>query len=99
MSRDLGIPVVPAVARRLEGMNELLREIFLMVQGETVTRPPELSMQVPGLKEGLEKLTRLVQQTFPALPNAQWIALRLLEGDTSIAEAIRSGEIEKLQSV
>ncbi|MCA2005345.1 MAG: iron transporter FeoB, partial [Ignavibacterium sp.] len=30
---------------------------------------------------------------FPNLPNARWVALRLLEGDQNIIDAVRSGEL------
>ena len=31
------------------------------------------------------------------LPNARWVALRLLDGDHSIAEALRQGELGDLR--
>jgi len=33
---------------------------------------------------------------FPDLPNARWVALRLLDGDDAIACAVRSGELSAL---
>ena len=33
------------------------------------------------------------------IPNATWIALRLLEGDQSIIEAVRTGEIGNIKLV
>jgi hypothetical protein len=34
---------------------------------------------------------------YPGLPNLRWVALRLLEGDQSIIESIRSGDLGNLK--
>jgi ferrous iron transport protein B len=36
---------------------------------------------------------------FPALPNVKWVALRLLEGDQSIIDSIKNGELGKIYSI
>ncbi|MDP3582729.1 MAG: hypothetical protein Q8S39_12410 [Ignavibacteria bacterium] len=36
---------------------------------------------------------------FPNLANTRWIALRLLEGDQRVIDAVRSGEIGSLTPV
>jgi len=37
-----------------------------------------------------------VQAAFPGLPNARWVALRLLDGDERIAQAVARGELGEL---
>jgi hypothetical protein len=34
-----------------------------------------------------------LKSAFPQLPNARWVAMRLLGGDDSITEALRRGEL------
>ena len=41
--------------------------------------------------------TNEIKLEFPDVPNARWVALRLLEGDQSIIDAIRSGELGNLK--
>ncbi len=36
------------------------------------------------------------RQLYPGLPNARWVALRLLDGDEEIIEALRKGELGDL---
>ena len=36
---------------------------------------------------------------YPDLPNPRWVALRLLDGDDEIAEAVESGEIGSIVQV
>ncbi len=44
----------------------------------------------------VKKLVAQLETAFPNLPNARWVALRLLNGDERIAEAVRKGEIGDL---
>lgn len=44
----------------------------------------------------MDELTAQLATAFPGLPNARWVALRLLDGDESIIRAVRSGELGEL---
>ena len=39
------------------------------------------------------ELSREIEKEFPDIPNSRWIALRLLEGDGRIVEALKNGEL------
>ena len=95
LARDLGVPVVPAVARRSEGIPELLQAVADVAEGRVACKPFHIHPP-PGLRTALDQVTGEVQGAFPGLPNARWVALRLLEGDPRIVEAVRSGEIADL---
>jgi ferrous iron transport protein B len=97
LARDLGVPVVPAAARRGDGLPELLEVISEMVAGKITTRPRRMQSEPPELKQPLDQLTAAVQSAVPGLPNARWVAMRLLEGDERIAEALRTGELGDLR--
>lgn len=96
LARDLGVPVVPTVARRGEGIDQLLREVHAMASGETRTKPRKLRVEVPGLRDAVDELVAMLEERFPGIPHAPWIALRLLEGDRRIADAVSSGELGDL---
>jgi ferrous iron transport protein B len=93
LARDLGIPVVPCSARSGEGIPELIREISLMAAREDNPQPRRLPLEIPGLRLALNQMETQLLETFPNLPQPRWVALRLLEGDREIMEAVRSGEI------
>ncbi len=95
LARDLGVPVVPAVARRSQGIPELLQAVAEVATGRASCKPHRIEPP-PGLKVAVEELMAEVSAAFPGLPNARWVALRLLEGDPRIVEAVRSGEIADL---
>lgn len=96
LARALGVPVVPMAARRLQGIPELLRTIELLAEGQYVTRPHRLRHRDPQLEAALETLVKQIEQAFPGLPNARWVALRLLEGDASIEQAVRERRLGDL---
>jgi ferrous iron transport protein B len=38
----------------------------------------------------------MLEKAYPGLPNARWVALRLLDGDQRITQAVRTGELGDL---
>lgn len=97
LSKELGVPVIPAAARQGEGMNELLNIIFEVASGKYFCKPHRLKTTSRELSFAVDKLSREISKEFPNLPNTRWVALRLLEGDQSIIDAIRSGELGNLK--
>jgi Fe2+ transport system protein B len=97
LSKDLGIPVIPATARYNKGMNELLNAISEVATGKFVCKPYRIKTSTKELNFAVEKLCKMLLEQFPKLPNVKWVALRLLEGDQSIIEAIRNDELGNLE--
>ncbi len=98
LARDLGIPVVPTAARQGEGMPQLLQAIDDVATGRTVCKPHRVCSDSPALTSAISQLVALINQLYPRLPNARWVALRLLDGDDHIAEALRNGELGDLSN-
>ncbi len=98
LTRDLGVPVVPTAARQGEGMQELLKAIHDVATGQFVCKPHRIKNESPAIKRALAQLVPQLEEAFPNLPNARWVALRLLDGDQRIAEAIQNGELGDLDA-
>jgi ferrous iron transport protein B len=98
LARDLGVPVVPTAARQKEGLPELLKAIHDVATGETVCKPHRIKPASAAIKNAINELSAQIEAAFPNVPNARWVALRLLDGDQRLAEAIRSGELGNLSS-
>jgi ferrous iron transport protein B len=98
LSKSLGIPVIPASARSREGMDSLLKAIEEVATGSYRCRPHRIQNLSPKLDHAIANLSAQLELRFPGLPNLKWVALRLLEGDNSIIEAIRTGELEHIQT-
>ena len=96
LARDLGVPVVATAARSGEGLEELNRVIAEVATGTYRCRPRRVGGRSPALSEATRRLSGAVQDAFPALPNPQWVALRLLDGDRALAAAVESGSLAEL---
>jgi ferrous iron transport protein B len=97
LERELGVPVVPTVARSRDGVDLLLQRIQEVATGERTTDPVHLDRLPEPLENAVDQLVPLIQEHFVGLPNAGWVALRLLNADERVEEAIRSGEIGQLR--
>lgn len=97
LARDLGVPVVLTAARHGEGLPDLLRAIADVATGRVACRPRHLPADPPALQPALRELIAGLEAAFPGLPNARWVALRLLAGDESIIEAVRRGDLGQLR--
>ena len=96
LARDLGVPVIPTSARVRQGLPELLNAISEVAGGQFVSRPHRLKNEPPALKAALRELVAQLEATFPGLPNARWVALRLLDGDQRVIEAVARNELGDL---
>ena len=96
LERELGVPVVPAVARRKEGIDALLRAATEVAAGVRRNRPYRIESHPAAVEEAVDAIAPLVAAEFPELPSARWVALRLLNADERVTEAVRSGEIGQL---
>jgi len=92
LARDLGIPVVPTSARSKEGIPELLKTVHQVATGEIKCKPHRIKNIPKNIKNAIEKLSLEIETAYPDVPNSRWIALRLLDGDERIIEAIKTGE-------
>jgi ferrous iron transport protein B len=91
------VPVVPTAARYDEGLEELNRAITEVASGQVVCKPRRVGGQSAVLKRAVSRLAGEITRVYPKLPNPQWVALRLLDGDSEVAEAVRNGELGELQ--
>lgn len=96
LARDLNVPVVPTAARQREGLDLLLQTIAEVAAGHSVGRPHHLHNEPPELKRAITTLTTKIEKSFPGLPNARWVALRLLDNDERIIAAVKKGELGQL---
>jgi ferrous iron transport protein B len=52
-----------------------------------------LPLADPAIEAAVAALEPQILARFPQLPNARWVALRLLEGDASIMRAVADGTL------
>jgi ferrous iron transport protein B len=99
LAKELGVPVVPTSARQKVGIPKLLKAINDVATGVFVCKPHRIKSGSKPLKHAIDQLARDIERRFPGLTNARWVALRLLEGDPRIIEAVQAGELGNLQPI
>ena len=92
LSRELGIPVVKTSARSKKGLDRLLESVNLIAEGKwNIQDLPQIRMS-EGPQTAISTLIERLRMLDPDLPSAQWIAMRLLEGDGVVFQALLSGK-------
>ncbi len=97
LARELGVPVIPTSARYGKGLPILLQTISEMVQGEIKTKPHRIASIPSKIQKAIAEISKDLENDYPQLPNKRWIALRLLEGDSSIIDALKEGTLGNLE--
>jgi ferrous iron transport protein B len=97
LARDLGVPTVPTVARTKEGLHDLVATVAGVVDGSVKTKPARPTPP-PEVEQAVAELAPLINQLAPGVPNGRWIALRLLDGDHRVRQALLSGELAELEA-
>jgi ferrous iron transport protein B len=92
LSRDLGVPAVPITARTGEGLSALLSSVAEVAAGITKTKPLRVS-GTPEFQRAVSELAAMIEALAPGVPNARWLAIRILDGDARVQKAITSGEL------
>ncbi len=96
LSRRLGVPVVATSARFGKGIGELLRVIDGVATGQVPSHPIHAATTSDELAAVVAQLRPDLEQLFPGMANADWLATRLLDGDRGIVNALQSGELAQL---
>lgn len=88
LAAALGISVVPLVASRAEGVPELIAEALRLARDPGKFKParPEVGAEH---REVLAAVRALLGESIPPPYVAEWVAMKLLEGDSEVTELAR----------
>jgi Fe2+ transport system protein B len=89
LAKELGVPVVPAVARKGEGLQQLIQTVADVIKGTVKTNPHRIAIS-PHLREAVEEIVPMLMEVFPDLRNPRWVAMRLLDGDIKVRKAVET---------
>lgn len=93
LEAKLGVPVIPTVAREGHGIDEVLEAAVQVAKGKVRTNPFRIDEHASHVEATITELTGVVEDVFPDVPNGRWVALRLLNADEAVQEAVSAGEI------
>lgn len=93
LSRDLGVPVIPTSARNKEGITDLLHAIDQVATGKFVAEQKNITGITGESRKAVQDIGADLKTLDPNLPSISWIAMRLIQQDTSIQTALASGTL------
>lgn len=87
LADELGVPVVGMAARRGIGLDELKDTVLRLATGHYQPDPQPLTYS-PEVEAAVAALLPRVSPLIPNPRMARWVALRLLDGDPSVLDAM-----------
>jgi ferrous iron transport protein B len=63
-----------------------------VIEGKIATAPRRVAGN-GEFQQAVSELLPLIESVAPGLPNARWVAMRLLDGDLRVRQALESGEL------
>lgn len=97
LARTLKVPVVPMSARKREGVAALLEEVANTAAASPPNRLRPIGL-APDVARAVQEIAGHLSSAYPHLRNTPWLALRLLEGDPSVVDALREGRLGQLET-
>ena len=89
------MPPFPITARSGEGIHTLLSTVADVIEGEIVTNPKRVE-GTPEFQRAVSELVPMIEEMAPGVPNARWLAIRLLDGDSKVQQALMNGELGQI---
>ena len=92
LSSLLGVPIVPTVGNRKEGVDELLEKALNVAEWNVEINRPEIHYG-KEIEEAIETLITKLNENSINAENPRWTAIKLLENDTEVMKAFTGSEI------
>ena len=92
LSNDLGVPVVATVARKSEGLMDLMDAVAGVASREVATSPYRAEFD-GAMQSAINQLVPMIEKAYPNLPSARWVAMRLLDGDETVRRALLENKL------
>ncbi len=88
LEQRLGVPVVATIAHKKHTIKSLLNRLDEL--DSQAVPPPITTVYAPEIEDAIRVLSPILEERVGDTLNLRWLALRLLERDTSILSAIRA---------
>ena len=96
LERELGVPVVQGIAREGVGIDNLISAVHEVALGTHSGSAIRVEQHTAEVEVALDELVPVIQDAFPEVTTARWVALRLLIADEAVEGAVQSGELGQL---
>lgn len=87
LSKELGVPVIGTTARKRIGLDKLKQAVEKIAEGKVPVKPAVIHYE-PDIEEKVKNIISGLSPEICTSFNPRWLALRILEGDQTIFEAL-----------
>ncbi len=94
LSKILGVPVIPTVAIKGEGIKELLSKVIDVIEKKIELKPLKIKYG-KEIEVNIEKLENIINEKLPEICRkylSRWISIKLIEKDDDIIKKIQEYE-------
>ncbi len=88
LSSELGVPVVPIVATKNEGLKELISKIIEVKLDKTKALPKQIDYGTKAEKKIADTMTELQNHPAADKKNLRWVAIKVLEEDEAVLKSL-----------
>ena len=96
LATRLGVPVIATAARFGRGITKLIDAVKVIAHAGATVAPYHFTRSDPRLDRMLSNAATDIEKEYPGIPASRWIALRLLDGNGPMTEAVRLGDLDQL---
>jgi ferrous iron transport protein B len=93
---ELKIPIIPVVAIKGVGINQLIETMIEQIDKPTVSFKLDYGEEI---EEAIEKISKIIDSSMRKLDlrvDSRWLAIRLLEDDNDVVEQLKSRGLESV---
>ncbi|MEW6622497.1 MAG: FeoB small GTPase domain-containing protein [Bacillota bacterium] len=87
LESQLGVPVVPTVARIGQGIEELVQMVHKVARNEVIPKP-RIVCYDPDIEDAVAEMTPNLEKILDGRFNPRWVALRIIAGDSNLINQI-----------
>lgn len=87
LEKELGVPVVPTVARSGRGLKDLMDKVHDVATNKVVNKPYKIRYD-EELEQLIKEVEPKVENILKGKQNARWVALRLIEGNQNLLNSL-----------
>lgn len=87
LSEALGVPVVPTSARSYKDLDALMDAVYDVAVGKLATQPVKVVYEDP-VERAIQMLEPRLRELSDGKVNSRWAALKLLDGDKTLLDAM-----------
>lgn len=89
LGKELNVPVIGTTARSGKGIDKVKENLLGLVDGTVISLPKQIEYS-PAVEDSIKRLLPLLSSLNLPYRKKRWLAMRILEGETSILDSINT---------